>query len=169
MSASFSMSVSPFFKMGANFNKSVSQYTSQSKSWPSFYCLPVSACQSAHFAKCQPTLTCHQVSIPVSPSHEQVFIMSASFSMSVSPFFKMGANFNKSAVQYASQSKTWAGFICASFSMSSQRIFQNFNMSASQYSSQFKSWESFHYVCQFQHVSDSSFCSMLASFNMSAS
>ena len=81
----------------------------------------------SHFAKCQPILTCQQGSffslssqrskkkkrrrlisgyIPVSPSHEQVFITSASFSMSVSPFFKMGANFNMSAIQYASQSKT---------------------------------------------------------------
>ena len=41
------------------------------------------------------------------------------------------AHFNMSAIQYASQSKTRAGFICASFSMSSQPIFQNFNMSAS--------------------------------------
>ena len=68
--------------------------------------LPVSVCQSAHFSKWEPILTCQQVSIPVSPSHEQVFIMSARFSMSVSPFFKMGANFNMSAIQYASQSKT---------------------------------------------------------------
>ena len=69
-------------------------------------CLHVSVCQSAHFSKWEPILTCQQVSIPVSPSHEQVFIMSARFSMSVSPFFKMGANFNMSAIQYASQSNT---------------------------------------------------------------
>ena len=82
----------------------------------------------SHFAKCQPILTCQQGSffslssqrskkkkkrrrlisgyIPVSPSHEQVFITSASFSMSVSPFFKMRANFNMSASQYTSQSKS---------------------------------------------------------------
>lgn len=72
MSASFSMSVSPFCKMSANF-------------------------------------TCQQVSIPVSPSHGRVFIMSASFSIFQNRsqvFFKIGANFNMSASQYASQSKT---------------------------------------------------------------
>ena len=50
--------------------------------------LPVSACQSAHFAKCQPTLTCQQVSIPVSPRHERVLYVPVS-ACQVSAFFKI--------------------------------------------------------------------------------
>lgn len=42
--------------------------------------VPVSACQVSAFFK---ILTCQQVSIAVNSSHERVFIMSASFSMSV--------------------------------------------------------------------------------------
>ena len=67
------------------------------------------------------------ISITFSLSHYGwVFIMSASFSMSVTPFCKMSANFNMSASQYTSQSKSWASFyyVCQ-FQYVSQPIFQN--------------------------------------------
>ena len=50
--------------------------------------LPVSVCQSAHFSKWEPILTCQQVSMPVSPRHERVLYVSVS-ACQVSPFVKI--------------------------------------------------------------------------------
>lgn len=68
--------------------------------------------------------------------------MSASFSMSVSPFCKMSANFTCQQVSIpVSPSHGRVFIMSASFSMSASPFFKigaNFNMSASQYASQSK-------------------------------
>ena len=75
--------------------------------------------------------------------HGRVFIMSASFSMSVSPFCKMSAILTCQHVSIpVGPSHEQVFIMSASFSMSVSpfcKMSANFNMSASQYTSQSKS------------------------------